>query len=199
MRGVKRICLLVQDYELTMAQMKVRLRYEVGKELQWELEHGKCKGKFTKVAQLCFPAVQNITGRDNYSVAWFEECHKFYQRLTEDEIDMLVRKRVPHSYVRWIVLEVGQSQREAVLASIRNGKNKAPWKVPCYKKKNSAKVVRPRSRNEYLVSMQINGDESSDDIQAMMESLLSAAKRLGLDYENIVMAALERVRKMGLT
>ena len=172
----------------------------MGKEFEWELLHGKCRGKNTKVAQLIFPAVQKITGKEDYSIPWFEESHKFYKRLGEMDVIILLKKNVPYNYVRWIVMGVGDTQRQRVLEAIKSGKNKAPWKIPQTKRKHEPHIETKSKHGPHIAEMERSITITPPLDEEKLLNLFRSARRFavlgGLALDDVD-KCYEEARRMG--
>jgi len=142
-------------------------------------------------------------GMPNTESAWYQ-AHQSIQVLSESEIAMFIRRSLPYHYIWFFV--VGDREVGAKRISKYAGENepvpewlyktRKPMVERKRKKRTSGGDDRHNASNGPLVEFRICGSESEEEIEDMIASILSASRRLGHAYSNVVKRALKRVQDM---
>ncbi len=131
-QAVDTVCNLIADQE---SVSKLKLRLAVGEAIVAILESGEYS-KPNKAAMKVSDEVHRRTGHF-YSYGWFRRCYDYQRKLTPEQIKVLQRKRVPVTYIDWMLYHHSKETFERMMKAIRRGDNTAPFRVPAGKKKSA--------------------------------------------------------------
>lgn len=128
---------------------------------------------------------------------WYSavNAHKVW---TQAERDILIKHRVAWADV--YTLQNLPNHGKKIIADIAEGRNNGHNLQNRLRAKRGTKAGSKHRQglagDRAITEFAVRGDETQDEIQGMIESLLSAALRCGHNVDEIVTAALARVRRL---